>query len=76
MALRRIAHNYSFRLGASWLSSTSPTSVHHHTVSITIIDKDGLRHVVKGVEGQYLHDVLAFVLLYFLSGSGSTPVAV
>ena len=59
MALRRLSCFSPFRVGVGWLSSVASTP--QHIITITLVDKEGLRHTVKGVKGQILSDVLAEV---------------
>ena len=61
MALRRLSCFSPFRVGVSWLSTVSAISTTQHIISVTLVDKEGLRHTVKGVKGQLLSDVLAEV---------------
>lgn len=62
MALRQFAFPTVCRISPRFLSS-----VLDRVVSINLVDSEGIRHTVKGLVGEFLHDVLAAVPFIFRS---------
>lgn len=63
MALRRISNSQIPLLRSVFRSfhHQASATVEGHSISFTVVDKEGIRHQYRALEGYKLHDVLAEV---------------
>lgn len=69
MALRRISNSQIPILRSVFRSfhHQASATVEGHSIRFTVVDKEGIRHHYRGLEGYKLHDVLAEVHSFSIS---------